>query len=68
MMEEETLQLIIRHFNELKMDINGVKIYISAVTAGQEELKMEMNAVTPSTLQYIPIVINVFLLVIVCNV
>jgi hypothetical protein len=38
MMEEETLQLIIRHFNELKADI-------SAVTAGQEELNTEMNAV-----------------------
>jgi gas vesicle protein len=44
MMEEETLQLIIRHFNELKTDINGVKTDISAVTAGQEELKNDMKS------------------------
>jgi hypothetical protein len=45
MMEEETLQLIIGHLRELKADINGVKMDISAVNAGQEELSTEMNAV-----------------------
>jgi hypothetical protein len=34
MMEEETLQLIMRHLNELKTDI-------SAVTTGQEELNQD---------------------------
>jgi chromosome segregation ATPase len=45
MMEEETLQLIIGHLRELKSDLNGVKMDISAVNAGQEELSTEMNAV-----------------------
>jgi hypothetical protein len=46
MMEDATLQLIIRHFEELKADINGVKKDIedkvSAVSAGQEELKNDI--------------------------
>jgi outer membrane murein-binding lipoprotein Lpp len=44
MMDNKTLQAFIEHFVELKDKINGVKTDISAVTAGQEELKMEMNA------------------------
>jgi FtsZ-binding cell division protein ZapB len=42
MMEEETLQLIIRHLNELKTEL---KMDVSAVAAGQDELSAEMNAV-----------------------
>jgi hypothetical protein len=42
MMEEETLRLIIRHLNELKTEL---KMDISAVTAGQEELKTDINDV-----------------------
>jgi uncharacterized protein YoxC len=59
MMDNETLQVLIGHFvelkdkmnavsagqEELKMDINGVKTDISAVTAGQEELKTDINGV-----------------------
>jgi hypothetical protein len=37
MMEEETLQLTIRHSNELKTDIG-------TVTAGQEKLKNDMKS------------------------
>jgi hypothetical protein len=52
MMEDETRQLLIGLFRELKtdingvkMDINGVNMDISAVAAGQDELSAEMNAV-----------------------
>jgi hypothetical protein len=45
MMAEDTLQLIIRHFNELKADIQGVKTDISAVTTGQEEHENDVSAV-----------------------
>jgi uncharacterized phage infection (PIP) family protein YhgE len=52
MMEDETRQLLIGLFRELKTDINdvktdinGVKTDISAVAAGQDELSAEMNAV-----------------------
>jgi hypothetical protein len=38
-MDNETLQVFIGHFVELKDKIN-------AVSAGQEELKMEISAVT----------------------
>jgi chromosome segregation ATPase len=58
MMDNETLQVLIGHFvelkdkinavnagqEELKTDINGVKADISAVTAGQEELKNDMKS------------------------
>jgi outer membrane murein-binding lipoprotein Lpp len=44
MMDNETLQALIEHFVELKDKINSVKTDINAVTAGQEELRMEMNA------------------------
>jgi predicted nuclease with TOPRIM domain len=48
MMEDETRQLLIDLFRQLKKDINDVKtdvkIDINAVTAGQEELKTEINA------------------------
>jgi hypothetical protein len=57
-MDNETLQVFIGHFvelkdkinavtagqEELKTDINGVKTDISAVTAGQEELKNDMKS------------------------
>jgi hypothetical protein len=39
MMEDETRQLLIGLFRELKKYLNDVKMDISAVTAGQEELK-----------------------------
>jgi uncharacterized phage infection (PIP) family protein YhgE len=45
MMEDETRQSLIGLFRELKTDINGVKMDISAVAAGQNELSAEMNAV-----------------------
>jgi hypothetical protein len=58
MVDNETLQLLIRYFEELKTDIkgvetdingvktdkNGVKTDISTVTAGQEELKNGMKS------------------------
>jgi DNA repair exonuclease SbcCD ATPase subunit len=44
MMEDETRQLLIGLFRELKTDINGVKTDISAVAAGQEELGTKINA------------------------
>jgi hypothetical protein len=47
-MDDETLQVLVRHFVELKDKINVVsagqeelKTDISAVTAGQEELKTD---------------------------
>jgi gas vesicle protein len=44
MMEEETLQLIIRHLNRLKTDIiNDVRIDINTVYDGQEELKNDIG-------------------------
>jgi predicted nuclease with TOPRIM domain len=43
MMEDETRQLLIGLFRELKKDITDVKMDISAVTAGQEELKTELK-------------------------
>jgi hypothetical protein len=44
MMEDETRQLLIGFFRELKTGINGVKTDISAVAAGLEELGREMDA------------------------
>jgi hypothetical protein len=38
MMDNETLQVLIGHFVELKTGINGVKTGISAVTARQEDI------------------------------
>jgi gas vesicle protein len=43
MMDNEILQSFIWHFVELKDKINSVKTDISAVTAGQEELKTELK-------------------------
>jgi hypothetical protein len=47
-MDNETLQLLIGHFEELKTDINGVKMElkteINAVSASQEELKNDMKS------------------------
>jgi anion-transporting ArsA/GET3 family ATPase len=51
MMEEETLRLIIRHLNELKMEINArqeelkeqLKTDIRAVATGQYDLKEELK-------------------------
>jgi hypothetical protein len=43
MMDNETLQAFIGHFVESKDKINAVKTDISAVTAGQEELKTDIN-------------------------
>jgi predicted nuclease with TOPRIM domain len=43
MMDNEILQSLIGHFVELKDKINSVKTDISAVTAGQEEFKMELK-------------------------
>jgi outer membrane murein-binding lipoprotein Lpp len=45
MMDNETLQVLIRHFVDMKDKINGVRTDISAVTAGQEKLKTDINGV-----------------------
>jgi hypothetical protein len=43
-MGNETLQVLVGHFVELKDKINAVKTDMSAVTAGQEELKNDMES------------------------
>jgi hypothetical protein len=48
MMDNETLQILIRHFVELKGAVNTghseLKAEISAVTAGQEGIKNDMKS------------------------
>jgi hypothetical protein len=43
MMDNETLQAFIGYFVKLKDKINGMKTNIGAVTAGQEELKNDIE-------------------------
>jgi hypothetical protein len=40
MMDNKTLQVILKEFVKLKKDLSGMKADISAVNAVQEELKM----------------------------